>query len=734
MSLLMDALRKAEESKKQAEQEDKETRGASNPEQAAAPDQEQSAAAPVPDSPGASRSIPDTPIEFEESADTAAADDASVGSMPQDTAITAGDKDTQPAQADAEESSGKISLSLEPMDESAQAGARQPLDVSAAPDYSAEPQLQSVSPAASEISSQDEKPETREKLESPLQAGSKQQELEEAMLRASSKVAGGRSKASLNDNSAEISPSSVAEGSETAVGPAAAAPLAAASEEISSKDPGQVPAVPKKQDKKQELKTELKAPVPSDSTQASVPAPAKGKSKAAKPAVELEKPGQSISARSEPDRRAARSVFAAKRKGKRFRIRRSTKIWALQIVAVLALVAGGYVIFFATAPSNDFNVPAEFLANSGSFSDEFNSDNTSLEASEDSIEFDAGLEPVEAQAAVGIGTAVTTAVIGEPITTAPAEIESAQQSSPGQTTTVAVLDEAITAPQQSTQVDSGTLETVVSQGVEAGVTDAAAQEAAEAVVENSVATAADQEEPVSVASGTAIEEAGSDAAVAMTAPEPASASISFVRKQTVSTVDPVLRQAYEAYQRGELAAARGLYQQVLLESPQQRDAMLGLAAIAGTDQDAMLAMELYSRLLARDPSDSVARAGLLGLRPTGSIAEQEREYRRLLEQQGDVASVVYAVGNFYAAQGRWNDAQRYYFSALQQAKSDALTGIPVNPDYAFNLAVSLERINQPGAAGTYYQEAISFASEHAASFDLSIARSRLASLAEVGSE
>ena len=54
----------------------------------------------------------------------------------------------------------------------------------------------------------------------------------------------------------------------------------------------------------------------------------------------------------------------------------------------------------------------------------------------------------------------------------------------------------------------------------------------------------------------------------------------------------------------------------------------------------------------------------------------------------------------------------------------------MNPDYAFNLAVSLEQLNQAAAAETYYREAIAFAATSPASFDLSVARNRLVSLSE----
>ncbi len=204
--------------------------------------------------------------------------------------------------------------------------------------------------------------------------------------------------------------------------------------------------------------------------------------------------------------------------------------------------------------------------------------------------------------------------------------------------------------------------------------------------------------------------------------------ISFVRRASEPELPASLGAAYSAYSSGNLARARQLYQQVLVEAPLNRDALLGVAAIATSENNRTEAMELYSRLLARDPSDPVARAGLLGLLPNGSLAEQERELRLLMERHPEVATIAFALGNFYASQQRWSNAQQYYFNALSLAKTAAVSGGQVNPDYAFNLAVSLEHLNQLQPARSYYQEALQLAANYPAGFDLGVARSRLADL------
>ena len=94
-----------------------------------------------------------------------------------------------------------------------------------------------------------------------------------------------------------------------------------------------------------------------------------------------------------------------------------------------------------------------------------------------------------------------------------------------------------------------------------------------------------------------------------------------------------------------------------------------------------------------------------------------------------IAALSYAYGNFLASNQRWPAAQQAYFRALQLAKTDSANGGLVNPDYAFNLAVSLEHLNQSEPAQNYYREALSLSANHPASFDLAAVRSRLASMA-----
>jgi tetratricopeptide (TPR) repeat protein len=207
-------------------------------------------------------------------------------------------------------------------------------------------------------------------------------------------------------------------------------------------------------------------------------------------------------------------------------------------------------------------------------------------------------------------------------------------------------------------------------------------------------------------------------------PEPA-APITIVRSSTPQ-IDPVVVQAYSAFQARDYVDARALYQQALRATPNSRDAMLGIAAVAMLQGESTLARNMYTRLLEQDPRDALARAGLLETVPASDPVRTESELRSLFDSHPDVAPLAFALGNLYASQRRWNEAQQAYYDALRAAKAGASD--PVSPDYAFNLAVSLERLNQPQSAYEFYREALQQSGQVQPNFDPRVLRQRLEDL------
>jgi Flp pilus assembly protein TadD len=172
-------------------------------------------------------------------------------------------------------------------------------------------------------------------------------------------------------------------------------------------------------------------------------------------------------------------------------------------------------------------------------------------------------------------------------------------------------------------------------------------------------------------------------------------------------VDPLLEQAYEAFQRNDLAAARESYQRVLVREPNNRDALLGLAAID-------------LRLLELDPRDPYAVAGLTALRGQLDPVRSESRLKMLIASEPEATQLYFALGNGYAQQARWSDAQAAYFKAY--------SADPENADYAFNLAVSLDQLNQRKPALEYYQRALTLAKARPVSFNRDQAQTRVQEL------
>jgi tetratricopeptide (TPR) repeat protein len=188
------------------------------------------------------------------------------------------------------------------------------------------------------------------------------------------------------------------------------------------------------------------------------------------------------------------------------------------------------------------------------------------------------------------------------------------------------------------------------------------------------------------------------------------------------SVSPAVRAGYATFGAGDLAAARRHYAAALRDDPNSRDALLGSAAVALRERRDDEAAGYYARLLAIDPRNAQAIAGLAALRPDDSERTEVR-LKGVLRGTPDAAPIHFALGNLYARQGRWQDAQAAYFHAWSAA--------PANADYAFNLAVGLDRLNQGRLAREYYQRALALSAGGAASFDRAAAQRRLEELAPV---
>jgi tetratricopeptide (TPR) repeat protein len=181
-----------------------------------------------------------------------------------------------------------------------------------------------------------------------------------------------------------------------------------------------------------------------------------------------------------------------------------------------------------------------------------------------------------------------------------------------------------------------------------------------------------------------------------------------------------VQEAYEAYQRGDYNRAETLYRTTLARYPNNRDALLGLAALDWRRGDRAAAAATYNRLLQSNPADVAARAGLLSLQKDRNPVADESSVKLMLQRDPESAPLRAALGSIYARQQRWSEAQQSYFEAFARDKD--------NPDLAFNLAVSLDNLGESAAALDYYRKAVELSGRTPARFAAADAQSRIQAL------
>jgi tetratricopeptide (TPR) repeat protein len=187
-------------------------------------------------------------------------------------------------------------------------------------------------------------------------------------------------------------------------------------------------------------------------------------------------------------------------------------------------------------------------------------------------------------------------------------------------------------------------------------------------------------------------------------------------KPEPDSIDPILTSAYQAYQKGDYETSGKLYREALSKDSKNRDALLGLAAIAQQQGQDDAALQYYRRVLTLDPNDPVAQAALTSFGP-GDPAGKESHLKQLIARQPDSAALNFALANQYADQSRWAEAQQAYFNALSLEPSNAL--------YAFNLAISLDHLGQRNVAAQYYRQALQFDTSGNSGFNRDQAQQRL---------
>jgi len=184
------------------------------------------------------------------------------------------------------------------------------------------------------------------------------------------------------------------------------------------------------------------------------------------------------------------------------------------------------------------------------------------------------------------------------------------------------------------------------------------------------------------------------------------APVRLVSKAQSAGVDPTLLLAYQAFNRGEDAAAQQQYRQVLLRDVRNVDALLGMAAIAqrqGRDADAA---GWYQKILEIEPRNTIAQAAMISPQANADAVGTESRIKSMLALQPEAANLHATLGNLYAEQNQWSSAQEAYFNASRFA--------PNNADYAFNLAIGLDQLGKSNLALKQYQRALELLNESGA--------------------
>lgn len=200
---------------------------------------------------------------------------------------------------------------------------------------------------------------------------------------------------------------------------------------------------------------------------------------------------------------------------------------------------------------------------------------------------------------------------------------------------------------------------------------------------------------------------------AATAPRP---SVSFKSQQEVDSLMPVLQDAYQAYQRGDYATAAQGYRNALKRDGSNRDALLGLGAIAQQQKQDQTAQHYFRQVLQLNPRDAVA-LGAMSAYNNSNETDTEGQLKKSLSEQPRSSALNYALGNVYADQSRWAEAQQAYFNAHMIE--------PSNAQFTYNLAVSLDHLGQRKVAAQFYQQALQLDTSNNAGFNHTQVQQRL---------
>jgi len=196
--------------------------------------------------------------------------------------------------------------------------------------------------------------------------------------------------------------------------------------------------------------------------------------------------------------------------------------------------------------------------------------------------------------------------------------------------------------------------------------------------------------------------------------------IHIIRTKSKNLTAELVNSAYIAYLAGRYSDALQGYHKALMEMPDNRDALLGVAAIAQRTGDPETAWQSYLKISAKFPDDPAATAGLMNLMEGRNYQGSIQAIRKFLRVHPHTAYLHFLLGTLHAHANHWLEAQEAFAEACRLEND--------NPDYAYNLAVSLDHSGEGRNAHHYYNTALELAQGKAVNFDISAVMVRIISL------
>ena len=122
-------------------------------------------------------------------------------------------------------------------------------------------------------------------------------------------------------------------------------------------------------------------------------------------------------------------------------------------------------------------------------------------------------------------------------------------------------------------------------------------------------------------------------------------------------INPLAAEGYAALEAGRFDDAQRAYTQLARAEPNNIDALLGLAALAQRENKTDDASRLYLKVLELDPRHALAQSGLIAIAGRADPLAAESRLKQLAAREPS-ASIYFTLGNLYADQSQWAQAQQ----------------------------------------------------------------------------